>query len=231
MKIVTLDASLRDERGKGPARRLRFAGTVPAVIYGGETPVSIRISSRDLETILRHVEGTSLLVEIRLSNGESRSIRTLLKEVQRDPVQSHLLHADFQEIREGQQLHLTTPVHLAGMPPGVKEQGGVVDHILRELDVACIAEAIPDFVEVDISGLFIGDSIHVREITVPEGVTIRNAEDAVIVNVIGRTVEEEKPEEAEEVAEEAAAEEGEAAEGKEESSKDSKDSKDSKERS
>jgi large subunit ribosomal protein L25 len=225
MKIVTLDASLRDEKGKGPARRMRFAGMVPAVIYGGQSPVSIRISSRDLEAILRHVEGTSLLVEIRLSNGESRSIKTLLKDVQRDPVQSHLVHADFQEIREGHQLHVTTPVHLVGTPPGVKEQGGVVDHILRELDVACLPEAIPDFVDVDISALYIGDSIHIREITVPEGVTIRNAEDAVIVNVIGRAVEEEKPEEAEEVAEEAAAEEGEAAEAKDESAKDSKDSK------
>lgn len=215
MKIVTLDASLRDERGKGPARRLRSTGNVPAVIYGGRSPVPIRISSRDLEGLLRHVEGTSLLIEIRLSDGESRSIKTLLKDVQRDPVQSQLVHADFQEIHEGQQLHVTTPIHLAGTPPGVKEQGGVVDHILRELEVQCVAEAIPDFVEVDISNLYIGDSIHVHDVTVPEGVTVRNAEDAVIVNVIGRTVEEAKPEEEEAAAEEAVAEEGEAAEAAE----------------
>lgn len=207
MKFIELEARRREGSGKGPARQLRSAGEVPAIIYGGEKPVSIQVPAREFEAILRHEEGTSLLIDIKLDEA-AKPIRALLKELQRDPVRSRILHADFQQIRAGQKLHLTTPIHLIGMPPGVKEQAGVLDHMVRQLEVECTVDAVPDFVEVDISELNIGDSVHLRDLTPPEGVTFRQSGDVVICAVTGRVAEEEP------VAEEA--EEAEAEEGKEE---------------
>jgi large subunit ribosomal protein L25 len=208
MKFIELEARRREGAGKGPARQLRSGGEVPAIIYGGEKPVSIRVPTREFEAILRHEEGTSLLIDIKLDEA-AKPIRALLKELQRDPVRSGILHADFQQIRAGQTLQMTTPIHLIGTPTGVKEQGGVLDHMVRQLEVECTVDAVPDFVEVDVSELNIGDSIHLRDLTPPPDVVFRQPGEVVICAVVGRVAEEEP------VAEEVeAAEAGEAEEGK-----------------
>ena len=187
MKSVELDGSRRDGTGKGPARRMRAQGRIPAIIYGGDSQTPISVPTRELEAILRHAQSTSLLIQIRL--GESQQVRTLLKEVQRDPVYSRLVHADFQEIHEGSRLRVTVPVHLVGLPIGVKDQGGVLDHVLRELDIECLPDAIPDVFEVDVSHLLKGVAVHVHEMTAPAGAIIRNPADSVVATVTGRALE------------------------------------------
>jgi large subunit ribosomal protein L25 len=166
---------------------MRAQGRIPAIIYGGDSQTPISVPMRELEAILRHAQSTSLLIQIRL--GESQQVRTLLKEVQRDPVYSRLVHADFQEIHEGSRLRVTVPVHLVGLPIGVKDQGGVLDHVLRELDIECLPDAIPDVFEVDVSHLLKGVAVHVHEMTAPAGATIRNPADSVVATVTGRALE------------------------------------------
>jgi large subunit ribosomal protein L25 len=208
MKIVELEATRREGKGKGPARRLRAQGFIPAIVYGSGEPVPVSVPVRELEKLLRHEEGTGILVDLLLKDGEQKRIRTLLKEVQRDPVSSEALHADFQAIREGQKLHLSVPVRLVGTAVGVKDEGGLLDHILRELEIECTAEHIPAHIEVDVSELHVGQALHVSDIEPPEGVRIRNRPEAVIVAVEGKTVEAPAEEEAAAAEAEAAAEEG-----------------------
>ncbi|MBU1702379.1 MAG: 50S ribosomal protein L25 [Candidatus Eisenbacteria bacterium] len=217
MKSVTLDASIRSETGKGPARRMRSGGEVPAIIYGGELPLMISVSSRELESVLRRGEGSSLVVELQLKDEGGRSIQTLIKDVQRNPIHSRLVHADFQELMAGRRLQLSVPIHLTGLSIGVKDQAGVQDHVLRVLEIECLPINIPSYLEVDVSALEKGQALHVRDIVPPEGVFIRHAAEAVVVTITGQRIEEKTVAEAE--AEAAAAEEAAVVEAADEGAK------------
>jgi large subunit ribosomal protein L25 len=219
-----LVAEYREGIGKGHARKIRAVGRLPAVLYGrGRDPMPITTDPRALERILQGSDaGRNTLIEL-VVQGRDDLPKTvvLVKELQTDPVAGSLLHADFNVVDLEHAVHVAVPVRLVGLPVGVSQGEGILDHTLREVEVECLPRAIPDEIEIDVSKLEIDDSIHVRELTVPEGVKILSDESLSVVSVVApRAVEEEvKPAEGEEaVAEgegEAAAEEGEKKEGEE----------------
>lgn len=168
----SLAVEIRTGTGKGLARRTRAAGRVPAVLYGhGKEPVSLTFDSKELDTLLKSSHaGLNTLIDLAgASEVEGRIV--LVKELQRHPVRGSLVHADFFEIDATERLHVTIPIHLIGTPPGVK-LGGLLEHSMREIEVSCLPTAIPDSINVDISELGMGETIHLADVTLPSDVEI-----------------------------------------------------------
>jgi large subunit ribosomal protein L25 len=187
--VNTLVAEARDAIGKGVARRLRTAGRIPAVVYGrGVASKSISIDPSALLRLLQSSgAGINTLVELRL-DGAARTV--LVKELQRDPVRGRPLHADFYLVELDKTVEVSVPIRLVGKAQGV-EFGGILDHPLREIELECLPRAIPESVEVDVSALGVGDSIHVRDLVLPEGVQVRTDADQAVASVIAPSVVEE----------------------------------------
>ena len=207
----TFAVELREATGKGVARKIRAAGRVPAVVYGhGKASVSLTLDPVALEDMLRRSHaGMNTLIE--LTGDAAISGRTVLvKELQREPVRGGVVHADLFEIDTTERISVSVPVHLTGIAEGVT-MGGLIDHVLREIDLDCLPNAIPDSFEVDVTHLQVGDAIHVSDLTVPEGIHIQTNADLAVVSVVTPAVEEE-PEVVE--GEEAVVAEGEEAEAK-----------------
>ena len=197
----TLAVELREATGKGVARKIRAAGRVPAVIYGhGKASVSLTLDPAVLESMLRK-SGAGINTLIELEGDTVVSGRTVLvKELQRDPVWGYVVHADLFEIDTSERISVSVPIHLTGTAEGVT-MGGLIDHVLRDIDLDCLPNAIPDSFEVDVTHLLVGEAIHVSDLEVPEGVHIRTHVDLPVVSVVTPTVEEEPEVEEEEVAE------------------------------
>ncbi len=194
-----LVVELRTETGKGAARRLRRAGRVPGVIYGkGREPTPLALDGGRLLRILQRSDrGLNTLLEVRSDDPGFGERMALVKELQRHPVRGDLLHADLYEVDLQQTVEVSIPVHLVGTARGVAVAGGIVDHALREIEVECLPGSIPDAVEVDVSGLDIGDSLHVGDLDLPPGVTLRTDPSISIVSVVAPAAEEAAPGEAE----------------------------------
>ncbi|MBI4261364.1 MAG: 50S ribosomal protein L25/general stress protein Ctc [Actinobacteria bacterium] len=217
---LKLKAELREGHGKGPARRLRADGKVPATVYGhGMEPLSVAVDARDLFHILHTDAGSNVLIDLEVG---SDNHLTLPREIQRDHVKGRFVHVDFLAVRRDVKITVDVPVHLVGESPGVKE-GGVIEHQTWEVRAQCLPGDVPEAFEADISGLAIGDSVRVSDLRAPEGVEILSNLDDVIASVVVPAilrVEEEVAEEelaeavegAEAVLEAEGATEGEAAE-------------------
>jgi len=178
---VKLKAEPRGDRGKGVARKLRAEGKVPAVLYGPQLDtLSVAVDSRELWHALHTDAGLNVLIDLQLDGEE---YLTMPREVQRDIVRGTLLHVDFLQIRKDVAIQVEVPVTLVGESAGVKS-GGVVEHHLWQLRVECLPMQVPEQLEADISGLEIGDSLHVRDISAPEGVRILNDEEEPVVAVV-----------------------------------------------
>ncbi len=224
MPVIPLSGTRRGDVGKGGARKARAAGRIPGVLYGhGQEPVALSVSAREFELAVRK-QGGNPIIGLALEGGEHTA---LIRGVQYDPLTHDILHLDFLRISLTEAIEIEVPIRLVGLPVGVKDGGGILEPIVRELKVRCLPTAIPQAIEVDVSALNIGDSVHVRDIAVPEATVLTDA-DVTLATVVPPTVQvEEKP------AEEAAAavagaeptepeviakgkkEEGEAEEGKE----------------
>lgn len=205
MAEYRLAAEPRTETGKGPARRLRAAGRVPAVLYGhGAKPKHLSVDARELGHALRTEAGVNVLLALEI--GKSRQL-ALAKEIQRHPVRGTFTHVDFLIVRRGEKVQVTVPLHLVGEAPGVRE-GGVSDQELHQIHVEAEVTAVPDAIEADVSGLGVGDVLRVRDLQAPEGVTILDDPETPVVSVVPPTVEAEAAPVAEEEAEAAAATEG-----------------------
>lgn len=201
MAVISLSGTRREKSGKGGARKARAAGHIPGVLYGhGETPLALSVVARDFEVALRKHKGGNAIVNLGLAGAEYTA---LIRDVQYDPISHGILHLDFQHISLTETVEVAVSVHLTGLPVGVKDGGGILEHIVREVDVRCLPTAIPPSIDIDVTALQIGDSIHVRDLSVPD-VTILSDPDATIATVVPPTVMEEKP--AEEVAAPGAAE-------------------------
>lgn len=204
MEISELKASHRKDIGKGVARRLRKDGFVPAVVYGSKTePVLLSVNSAELMKILKGKE-ENVFINLRVDNGKKTEKFTLIKELQIEPVSGKYLHIDFFEIDKKQAITLDIPIHFTGEAAGV-ETGGDLHHIKRDIKVSCLFTELPEFVEVDVSGLNIGDSIKVHDIKLPEGITVLDPEDTIIASVTApkvtvkvEEIEEQLPEEPQE---------------------------------
>jgi len=200
-QTVSLAAIPRDKTGKGAARQARFAKQVPAVLYGHGRPTQpLMVDALSLEKALSGIEPASTLIELTVNGKMSR---TLIREIQRHPIRPDIIHVDFYEIHAHEKITLEVPVHLVGTPDGVRNAGGVLDQVLREVKIEVLPEHIPDRVELDVTNLKIGDSLHVRDLSIPNAV-ILNGPDLTIATVVPPRAEEvaaPAPEAAAEVAE------------------------------
>jgi large subunit ribosomal protein L25 len=179
MATATLSATRRTGTGKGNARSLRREGQIPAVIYGhARESQSLAVSARDLEKLLSHISAANSVVEIAV---EGTTSRALIREIQRHPFKRVILHVDFQELVAGEMMTVRVPLRLIGTPVGVRLGGGIIDHTLRELTISVDPAKMPSQIEVDISELDLGQSIHVSQLTIPDGVTVLDEPGAAVV--------------------------------------------------
>jgi len=170
MASAQLSATPRDGTGKGAARSLRASGRIPGVIYGhGREPQSLTIDNRELEKLLSKISAESTVIELTL---DGKSAQTLIREIQRHPFKRQILHVDFQELVAGEKIIVRLPIVLTGVPDGVRQDGGVLDQTLRELEVEVDPANIPNHIEIDVTPLKIGEGIHVRDVKLPEGVEV-----------------------------------------------------------
>ena len=160
---ATLDAVERNQRGKNEARRLRASGRIPAVVYGErEGGVPIAVDPRMLSRILRTEQGANTLIALNLPGGGNTQV--LVKEYQLDPITHELLHADFYRVAMDKVLRVQVTVVSHGEPKGVKQQGGVLDIVQRQIEIECLPADIPNHIEVDVSELMVGQSIRVKDV-------------------------------------------------------------------
>lgn len=167
---IEINAAKRDAKGTGASRRLRHAGTVPGVVYGGgKEAFPLEINHKELFLQFRHEAFHASILTLIL-DGKKESV--LLRDFQMHPVRNTIQHIDFQRVSATEKIHVKVPFHFinADIAPGVKVGGGIVAHILTEADVSCLAKDLPEFIEVDVSGLEVGQSVHLSEIKLPKGV-------------------------------------------------------------
>ena len=185
----------RKAGGTRPARRFRETGTIPGIVYGkGMEPVSVSVQSRALVKLLHSKGGEHSLVRLRLEGDGAWDKPVLVKSIQHDPVDGHVLHVDFHAIVLTERLRVKVPVVLKGEPMGVKQEGGILEHFLREVEVECLPTEIPGQVEFEVNALTIGQTVHVRDLPAPKNAKITTDPDGVIASV--QKPKEEKPEEA-----------------------------------
>src|SRR5207237_4475364 len=173
-QTVTLSATLRDQTGKGAARQARFHKQVPAIIYGhGRTTQTLMVDALALEKALTGIEPESTLIELTV---DGKMARTLIREIQRHPLRPDIIHVDFYEIQAHEKITLKVPVHLVGTADGVRNAGGVLDQVTREVEIEVLPEHIPDRVELDVTALKIGDSLHTRDLVIANAVILTGAD-------------------------------------------------------
>jgi large subunit ribosomal protein L25 len=190
-KQVKLKAEHRTATGRSAARRLKALGIVPAVIYGAkDKPQPLQVSARDINAMLSHASGENILVELEIP-GEKSNRTALVQEIQHAPLGGAVLHIDFHAVSMDETIHAEVPLESFGMANGVKNFGGLLEQSLRTLAVECLPRDLPDRITVDVSALEIGDSIHVRDIKLPSGVTAKVQLDLTAFSVVAPAVEEE----------------------------------------
>jgi len=197
---IELNAELRTDKGKGASRRLRHTNKVPAILYGtGKDPVSLMLEQKDIQHQLPNESFYSQVLSLNVAGSKED---VLLRDLQHHPFRMDILHIDFQRVDANKAVHVHIPLHFIGeeIAPGVKTEGGAVSHIIVEVEVVCLPKDIPTFIEVDLSALHVGDSIHLSELILPENVKILalthgDEHDTSVANVHIRkaVVEEEEP--------------------------------------
>jgi large subunit ribosomal protein L25 len=187
--IFEIKAQQRNLQGTGASRRLRAAGKVPGIVYGGaEQPLPIEVDHNEILLALRKEAFQSSVINL---NFEGKKQAVLLRDVQAHAYKKVVLHIDFQRIDETHEIHIKVPLHFinADIAPGVKQSGGIVSHVTTEIDVKCLAKNLPEFIEVDLKDLTSGSSIHAADLKLPAGVKLAHADQnpvvATILNVRG----------------------------------------------
>jgi len=194
MSNYTLQAGVREATGKEKMKKLRREGKAPAIVYGmKDEPVSLALDIRETELLLGRIHGEKVLVDL---NYGGKSDRVFVRNIQRDPAKNHLLHVDFFRVDMKKEFDTKVPVISVGTPKGVKE-GGLLDHSMYEIAVRCLPKDVPPHIEVDVSGLNIGDAIHLADLPEIPGVQFTDSEDAVLFSVHGVSAEPILPEEEE----------------------------------
>ena len=171
-----LNAELRTDMGKGASRRLRREHKVPAIIYGGgHAPSSLTLPHKD---VAKSLENEAFYSHILTINVAGKPQTAVLKAVQRHPYKPFIMHMDFQRVTETDKIHMHVPLHFKGedIAPGVKLRGGIVNHLMNNVEVHCLAKDLPEFIEVDVSPLNVGESLHLSDLNLPNGVEIPGLE-------------------------------------------------------
>jgi large subunit ribosomal protein L25 len=190
MATVSLSATPRNETGTGVARKIRQGGGIPAVIYGhGREPQSLAVNARDTERLLGTIAAESTVIEL---NVDGRTARTLIREIQRHPFKRNILHIDFQELVAGEKVTVNVPLRFVGTADGVRNSGGILEETMHQLHVRVDPAYIPDHIDVDVTPLTIGHSLHIADLQLPEGVAVLDdASATVCVCTAPKTVVEE----------------------------------------
>ena len=169
MHEITLIAHRREERGKQKAKALRKAGKIPAVVYGhGKPAIPLMFDAKDLLPVFKHGSSENVIITLKLAD-EKKEITTIIKEAQTEPIHNALLHLDLQEIQLKEKIKVKVPVKLAGVPDGVKNGGGILEHILDTVEISCLPTEIPDQITLDIQHLKVNQSLHVSDIKLAKG--------------------------------------------------------------
>src|ERR1700737_1836123 len=190
-----LVAEFRETQGKGASRRLRHEGKVPAILYGGHSEAkALTLSHQKLLIMLDNERFYSTILSLKVGDQTHEAI---LKDVQRHPFKKCIVHVDFQRVEENEKIRISIPLHFTGaaVSPGVKSQGGLVSHMRTETEVTCLPKDLPEFIEVDISGLSLNESIHLSQLKIPDGVTLVELakDDAAVVAIHSPRAEEPEP--------------------------------------
>jgi large subunit ribosomal protein L25 len=191
MERMSINVEKREEVGKGAARSLRRKNMIPAVLYRAGDSLPVQFSKKDISRFINATAGEQVMVNLQFGDGSSRF--ALMKDYQTDPADGELLHADFFEVSLTEEVKVTVHVALAGEPIGVRRDGGILQYLLREIEVECLPDKIPGHIEVDISNLEIGQSIRVGDLRLGEGIKVLNEPDEVIINIVAPAVEEVAP--------------------------------------
>ncbi|MDL1970626.1 MAG: 50S ribosomal protein L25/general stress protein Ctc [Candidatus Desulfofervidaceae bacterium] len=200
MAEIFLKAQVREKTGKEVARKLRQQGLIPAILYGPSTsPTPLSISSSLVLKALRVEKMGSSFFDLEIEGEPPKKVKVLIKDVDVHPVTDEVMHVDFYEIAMDKEVSMEVPIVLTGKPKGV-EKGGILEQNLRELTISCLPHLVPNYIEIDISHLDVGDSLHVADISVPEGVKIEDDPQVPVVTIVAaeEEVSEEETEEEEE---------------------------------
>jgi len=192
-KRLGIKAKVRSEIGGRRPRRIRASGRVPAILYGSGTAQALELNGREIAEALHGSSSESVLVDLMVETegGATTKKMALIREVQHDPLRDTIEHVDFHQVEENKKLRVEVPVHEIGEAVGVRTGGGILDHALRTLRVECLPKDLPERIDVDVSALEVGQSIHVGEVKLPAGVAVLNAKELPVFMVLLPTVEEE----------------------------------------
>jgi len=184
MEEIFLDVEPREQIGKGKVKGLRDAGFIPAVIYGeGKNSQAIKVSHKQLFHLLHQHRLENIVINLKVTDDKKQKTHAcLIKEIQYEPVKGDIVHVDFNEISLTKVIKVNVPITAKGEPIGVKTEGGSLEHILWEVEVECLPTAIPKGIEVDVSNLKIGDTIHVKDIAFPAEVKVLTPADAIVLS-------------------------------------------------
>jgi large subunit ribosomal protein L25 len=181
-KQVKLSARPRADVGRNSVKHLRARGVIPAVIYGHkDQPSNLEINQREIAALLNHAVGENILVELEITGGATKL--SLIQEVQHHPVRRDILHVDFLEVAMDEVLHTEVPVEPFGEADGVKNYGGLLEQSLRSLAIECLPKDLPEIIRVDVSALGLNQSLHVRDLVLPAGVTALADADLTVFSV------------------------------------------------
>jgi large subunit ribosomal protein L25 len=190
MEIVELKASVRSQTGKKGAKECRKQGLLPGVFYGrGDQPTPVAVNPKELDRVLHTHAGGNAIIRLTLEGRDSEPVTVVVKELQVESIKGTMRHVDFCKISLDQEIRTTVPFKVMGESPGVKS-GGILEHTLWELEIECLPLNIPDYIEVDVSGLNIGDSVAVSDLKVPEGITVLTDESVSVFSIAAPRVEE-----------------------------------------
>ena len=190
-KQLTLKAQIRAGVGRTAVKKIRNAGLVPAVIYGGREPAQpLSINAREIHDLLARATSEHVLVDLEIADGDKVSKRlAIIQEVQHHTIKRTVVHVDFHAVRADKKIHAQIPVETIGEPAGVKNFGGILELAIHALEVECLPKDLPDLIKLDVTELNVGQSIHVRDIVLPEGVVAKAAPDLTVVRVAAPKVE------------------------------------------
>jgi large subunit ribosomal protein L25 len=199
---VKLKAQKRTLVGRNAVKRIREKGLVPGVIYGSnQQPMPLEVDSRQLSTVLAHASSEHILVELEIVDGDQGTNKlVLIQEVQHHPLKRDLVHVDFHAVSATEKITSAVPIETTGEALGVRTFGGLLEHSLRTLEVQCYPQDLPGIVQIDVTNLNIGETLHVRDLQLPAGVEAITDEDLTVVSVVASRVGEETTEAAEQAA-------------------------------
>lgn len=184
MKEVHLLVEKRVGKGKEFSKKIRKKGAIPAIIYGkGIEPMPISIKYSEFDKLYKKIKGETVIFNLEFTDNKDFTKKAILKEIQRNPITDKVIHLDFQSIEEGKPLEVEVPIEFIGKPLGLTK-GGILEIMLHTLTIECLPTDMPDKIVVDLSSLDLGDSLHVRDIKIPEGIKIKDNPEETVATVV-----------------------------------------------